>query len=173
MKVILYMAMSANGIIARETGTEDFLSHTNWETFSNLVGEYQNFIVGQKTYEAVKNWGEDYGFDDFAQAVRVVVSDDPSFQLKEGYVLASSPQDALEKLKEKGIETALVTGGSTLNSSFAKEELLDQIILNVEPVIIGEGIPLFKRGQLELQLKLIETKEISNGIIQLHYQILK
>jgi len=173
MKVVLYMAMSANGIIARETGTEDFLSHTNWETFSDLVGEYGNFIVGQKTYEAVKNWDEEYGFDDFTQAVRIVVSDNPSFQVKEGYILATSPQDALEKLKEKGIDTALLTGGSTLNNSFANEELLDEIILNVEPVVIGEGIPLFKRGQLELQLKLIETKEISDGIIQLHYQVLK
>ena len=41
------------------------------------------------------------------------------------------------------MKSVVVTGGSKMNSSFAKSGLIDEVILNVEPVIIGEGIPLF------------------------------
>ena len=57
MKTTLFMAMSLNGIIAKEDGNEDFLSHKNWETFSELVNTFGNFVVGRKTHEAVKKMG--------------------------------------------------------------------------------------------------------------------
>lgn len=60
MKTTLYMATSANGIIARENGDEDFLSHENWKKFCELANEFGNFIVGRKTYDAVKKWDEGY-----------------------------------------------------------------------------------------------------------------
>lgn len=54
MKVTLFMAMSLNGIIARKNGDEDFLSSNNWNSFSELVKTFKNFIIGRKTFEAVK-----------------------------------------------------------------------------------------------------------------------
>src|SRR3989338_11387856 len=108
MKTILYMAISANGIIATETGGEEFLSHENWEKFCELAREFGNFIVGRKTYEAVKKWDGGYNFDDLLGVEKVIISQYQSFKLDEGYVLANSPEDALEKLFQKGFEKALV-----------------------------------------------------------------
>jgi len=62
MKVILYMAQTINGIIARNNYDEDFLSHENWKVFLGLTKEMDCFIVGRKTYEEVKKWKE-YNFD--------------------------------------------------------------------------------------------------------------
>lgn len=173
MKVILYMAISANGIIATETGNEDFLSHDNWEKFCKLTKECGNFVVGKKTYEAVKEWDEGYSFDDLVGIEKVVISHDQSFKLDRGYTMASSPQDALNKLSEKGFETVLVTGGATINSAFAKTNLLDEIILNIEPAIIGKGIPLFAPEDFELKLKLVSNDKSEKGIVTLKYSILK
>jgi dihydrofolate reductase len=53
MKVILTMAVSANGIIATKDGSEDFLSHDNWIQFVKLANKIGCFIWGRKTYEAV------------------------------------------------------------------------------------------------------------------------
>lgn len=50
------MAMSVNGFIATEKGDEDFLSQENWGKFRQLAEEFGNFVVGRKTYEAVKAW---------------------------------------------------------------------------------------------------------------------
>lgn len=171
MKTILYMAITPNGIIARENGEEDFLSHKGWETFAELAKKYGNFIVGRKTYEAVKKWDEDYSFDDLTEIEKIIISQDSLYQLDEGYALAQSPQDAIEKLKEKGFENILVAGGSATNTAFMKEGLLDEILLNIEPAIVGEGISLFSSADFESRLKLLEMKKLDDDIVQLHYEV--
>ena len=165
------MAISANGIIATETGDEEFLSHENWEKFCELAREFGNFIVGRNTYEAVKKWDGGYNFDNLIGVEKVVISQDKNFKLDDGYILASSPQDALAKLSR--FENVLVTGGANINSAFAKVNLLDEIILNVEPVFVGKGIPLFAPQDFELNLKLISSEKSDKGIITFNYSVVK
>ncbi|MBI2106713.1 hypothetical protein HYT57_01900 [Candidatus Woesearchaeota archaeon] len=86
MKVILYMAQTINGIIARNNYEEDFLSHENWEVFLGLVKDMGCFVVGRKTYEEVKKW-KDYNFDKI-NATKIIISNIPDFKLDKGYVLA-------------------------------------------------------------------------------------
>ena len=50
------------------------------------------------------------------------------------------------------------------------EGLIDKIILSVHPIILGEGIPLFKNVK-EVKLKLLESESFDSGLIQLHYVI--
>lgn len=170
MKVTLYMAMSLNGYIAEENGSEDFLSHANWEKFCSLAQEYGNFIVGRKTYEAVKNWNEGFNFDDLKGIKKVIISQDSNYKLDDGYILASSPKDALAKLQ--GFESVLVTGGSTINSAFMQENLLDELILNIESTLIGKGVPLFAQNDFSKNLKFVSSDE-SNNIVTLHYKVIK
>lgn len=170
MKVTLYMAMSLNGYIAEENGSEDFLSHANWEKFCSLAQEYGNFIVGRKTYEAVKSWNEGFGFDDLKGIKRVIISQDSSYKLDDGYILANSPKDALAKLQD--CESVLVTGGSTINTAFIQENLLDEVILNIEPALIGKGLPLFAQDDFSKKLNFVSSND-SNGIVTLHYKVIK
>ena len=167
------MAISANGIIATETGGEEFLSHENWEKFCELAKEFGNFVVGRKTYEAVKKWDDGYNFDDLVDIEKVIISKDKNFKLDKGYILANSPQDALAKLSEKGFEKVLIAGGANVNSAFVKANLLDEIILNVEPVVVGKGIPVFAPENFELKLKLISSEKSASGILTLGYNVLK
>jgi len=167
------MAISANGIIATETGGEEFLSHENWEKFCELAREFGNFIVGRKTYEAVRKWDGGYNFDDLKEVEKIIISQDQDFKLDEGYTLARSPANALAKLSQKGYEKALVTGGANINSAFAKANLLDEIILNVEPVFVGKGIPLFAPQDFELKANLISSEKSKTGIVTLKYSVSK
>ncbi|MBU1198478.1 MAG: dihydrofolate reductase family protein [Nanoarchaeota archaeon] len=171
MKVTLFMAVSLNGFIARKDGEEDFLSHDNWNSFSELVNSHKNFVIGRKTYEAVKKWGEEYSFDDFTNAKKIVVSKNKDYKLDKGYILASSPEEAINIFKEQGAEKALITGGSNLNTAFAKKGLINEIILNIEPKIIGEGIPLFFTDKFDLELELKDIKELGKGLLQVRYEV--
>lgn len=170
MKVTLYMAMSVNGYIARENGDEDFISHENWETLGDLAREYGCLVIGRKTFEAVKMWGEEYSFDSFKDAEKVIVTRNKNFQAGENYTIADSPQEAVERLSGRGFERILVTGGATINSAFMKEGLIDEMILNVEPFVLGRGIRLFTEENFENKLKFISAEEIGGGIIQLRYK---
>lgn len=166
------MAISLNGIIARENNEEDFLSHENWITLVDLAHKTGCMIWGRKTHELVKTWDKQY-FEGIKGIRAVIVSTNLNYEVGEGFELASSPKEALEKLKKEGFSTAMLTGGATLNSSFAKLGLIDEIILNIEPVVVGKGIPLFFPKQFDLNLQLLKTKRLKNNILQLHYKVKK
>jgi len=67
----------------------------------------------------------------------------------------------------------LLIGGSSLNTAFAKENLIDEIILNIEPIIIGKGIPLFSIDDFDLPLELISTEKNNSGIVTIYYKVKK
>jgi dihydrofolate reductase len=171
MKIILYMAISINGYIAREDGGEDFLSHDNWETLCEIAKGCDSMVVGRKAYEAVQGWGEEYSYDTVAGVQKVVVSRNSSFVSGESYVIAGSPMDAVSKMEDMGLENMLVTGGANLNSSFMKEGLIDEIIINIEPYVLGGGIPIFSEEEFGYGLELLESKKLAHGIMQLHYKV--
>jgi len=165
------MAQTINGIIATENYSEDFLSDTHWKGFLSLAKKTRCFIVGRKTYEAVKKW-KDYTFDTI-KAAKIVVSKNKQFTLSKAYVLAHSPKDALEKAKKLGFQNVLLAGGGTLNSAFLKKMLIDEIIISVEPCALGKGIKIFSEENVECKLKLLEITKLKEGIVQLHYDVIK
>ena len=171
MKVILTMAVSANGIIATKTGSEDFLSHDNWLQFVKLANKIGCFIWGRKTYDAVIKWEGDY-LSDLKDVKKVIISRSP-IQLKEGFTLANSPEDALSKLHAEGFKEAIVTGGSTINSEFAKRGLIEEVLLDVNSVILGEGIPVFASSDFEMKLQLLDATKISESVFELRYKVVK
>lgn len=171
MKIILTMAISANGFIATKEGSEDFLSHVNWIQFVRLANKVGCFIWGRKTYDAVRKWEGDY-LKDLKDVKKIVISHS-HLRLMEGFTLASSPKDALEHLEAEGFEQAIITGGSTINSEFAKLVLIDEVIFDVNPFILGEGIPVFAPENFEMQLELINFEKVGESIIELRYKVKK
>lgn len=171
MKVILSMAVSVNGIIATKEGSEDFLPHDNWIRFVKLVNKVGCFIWGRKTYEAVIKWEGDY-LNDLKDAKKVIISRS-DLRLKEGFILAHSPEEALQKLENEGFKEVILTGGATNNSEFAKRGLIDEVIFDVNSVVIGEGITVFASANFEMKLQLLSSKKVSDDILELHYKVLK
>jgi dihydrofolate reductase len=171
MKVILSMAVSANGIIATNNGEEEFLSDETWGRFVKLANEIGCVVWGRKTNEAVMSYGQRY-IDDIKNVKKVVVSKS-NLELKEGYFLSTSPEEAIKQLESEGFEKILISGGATLNSEFAKLNLIDEIILDINSVIIGSGIPLFLPADFELKLKLKNAKTIEGGNVELVYEVIK
>jgi dihydrofolate reductase len=171
MKIILTMAISANGIIASKTGSEDFLSHSNWVQFVKLAKKIGCFIWGRKTYEAVIKWEGDY-LKDLEEVKKVIISQS-QIELKDGFLLANSPENALSILESDGFSEAIVTGGATINTEFAKRNLIDEIILDVNPSILGEGIPVFNPADFLLPLELVEVQKINDDIVEIRYKVKK
>ena len=168
MKVILYMAMSVNGYIAQEDGDTPW-SENEWKSFSQKIKLIGNLIVGRRAYEIMKNHGE---FEKIGNPLAVVVTHKP-LQNKENIFFVKTPGDSLELLKGKGFTSALVGGGGKLNASFMKKNLVDEIYLDVEPVVLGKGVKLFDDGEFEKSLELLVIKKISKDEIQLHYKVKK
>lgn len=166
------MAMSLNGIIASKSGSEDFLSDENWESFSELAKKHGCFIVGRKTYEAVQKW-PDYNFNNIDAKLKIVISSDKGLKLNSPFSLADSPKNAIKKAADANFKSAILAGGSMINSAFMAENLINEVIVNIEPVILGGGIPIFGEKEFEKRLSLIETVKITNDILQVRYIVNK
>ena len=170
MTVTLFMAISLDGYIADSEGGEDFLSHENWKTCVQFVKEYGNLIVGRKTYEAVKAWDEEYSFDQFASATKVILTKNNDFTCPKGYFCATSPSKAIEIIKKNGLDKPFITGGAEVNASFLREGLISDIFLNINPVVLGDGKNLFAKDILQTDLKLEKMIQLPENIVQLHYK---
>ncbi len=169
MKITLFMAMSLNGKIAGENGNEDFLSHENWKQLIKLSREIGFIVIGRRTYEEVRGW-EDYSFDDL-DCKKIIISSNINYNLPEGYLLANSPKEAINLAVSLGFKEILLTGGGELNGAFAKEKIIDEIIIDIEPALVRRGVNLFGNVDFELRLRFIESKIIEGDIIQLRYQV--
>jgi dihydrofolate reductase len=166
MKVILHMAVTANGLIA--SGKEETpWSFEEWVDYCEAVVRAGNVIIGRKTYEIMKMAGDLIKIAD--QTVVVLTTRLPK---EEGNVVfVNSPQKALEVLQSKGFTEALVAGGAKCNASFMAANVINEVCLNVEPYLFGSGVPLFSPYAFKHRLELLEKRSLNDNTIQLRYRI--
>ncbi len=168
MKVILFMAISVNGMIAKSDDDTNWISKEEWDTYSLAVRTAGCLVVGRRTYHILTRQPE---FAEFKDVRIVAVSHEDFATLSPSHLTAHSPKEALELLKD--YKEVIVAGGGILNASFLAENLVDEIYLDIEPLILGEGIPVFRDKNFERKLKLVGQKKITDNEIQLHYRVKK
>lgn len=116
MKVILYMATTANGYIAKENGDTSFVSDASWKSWDKMSREAGNLITGRKTFEV------DIAESLFPYPDRLnVVMTSQKIENKWGekaIFTDQSPREVLKMLEDKGYQTAFVGGGGTLNQFY-------------------------------------------------------
>jgi dihydrofolate reductase len=162
------MAISLNGMIAKSDDDTSWISKEEWDSYSLAVRTAGNLIVGHRTYNILTKQPE---FAEFKDVKLVVVAQENFQTLAQNHLVAHSPKEALNLLSD--FKQVIVAGGGALNTSFIKENLVDEIFIDVEPIILGRGIPLFRYKDFERNLKLLGQKKISDNEIQLHYEVLK
>jgi len=161
--------MTANGMIATEKGDAPW-SDVIWEGYYKIAKQFKAVILGRKTYELMKEANE---FQKIGSPFTVVVSRG-SKKADSKTAFVKSPKDAMKLLKEMKFDKVMIGGGGKLNASFMKENLVDEIILDIEPMIFGKGIELFNDApDFRSDLQLIKVKKLSDNEIQLHYKVVK
>ena len=170
MKVILYMSTTINGLIATEEDNTDFVSEIEWKNFMDIIKKVGNMIIGKRTYEIMYKNNEFSKMDRikiFVLTHKLIKSNNPNL-----IFTSQTPKEVLNTIKGLGYKEALVCGGGKLNSSFMKENLIDEIYLDIEPKAIGKGICLFANSNFNIDLELIDFTQLSKNEIQLHYKII-
>ncbi len=162
------MAISLNGMIAKSNDNTSWISKEEWDSYSLAVRTAKHLIVGRRTYNILTKQPE---FAEFKDVKLIVVSKSNFKTLSTNHLIAHAPQEALKLCKDA--KEVIVAGGGILNASFLRENLVDELYIDIEPIIFGEGIPLFKREDFERNLDLIGQKNISKHEVQLHYRVLK
>ena len=171
MKTVLYMGITPNGYIAKSNGDSEWTSEEDLKGFYEQSKNAGNIIMGRNTYLAASK----SGYFPFPDALNIVASHHPieNTWADKVVITTQSPQEVLAMLEQKGFSTAFLAGGGELNTSFIKDGLIDEIYLDVEPLIFGKGIKLFAEEDFEIELGLLGTKNLNPNTIQLHYKVIK
>ena len=166
-QVTLFQSISLNGLIGRPDGNGDFFTNVNWTAWIDLTLETGAMVWGRTSHDifrraAVPQLKGIHGY---------VLTSDRDYRTEEGWKVATSPQEAVELAHRDGVERMLVVGGQTTNTAFAKAGLIDRVVLDVESVLIGHGMPIFAPAHVDLQLDLKDVKRLTPTVIQLHYDV--
>ena len=180
-KIAVSIATSADGFIARKDGGVDWLDRPRPKGEDYGMGEFfksiDTVIYGRKTYDmAVKFVEEGIEIPDVGSAMRNYVFSHrrPPRKVLPGFEFVNEPikKFARRLRAEKGKDIWMMGGGGII-ASFLDEGEIDEFIISVIPVFIGEGIPLIAPRHRTVPLKLLSTKKYSDGVVSLHYAVAK
>lgn len=169
MKIILYIAATLDGFIARKNGDIDWL-----KPFENSKEDYgykkfyksiDGLLIGRKTYMQVLTFGE-YPYKE--KPVYVFSKNKNIRGENNTKIINENVKDTMKALKRKHNKMWLV-GGSNLIKQFMLENLIDEFIISIIPITLGNGIPLFEKQKNTTALRLKSIKSYKSGIVQLHY----
>jgi dihydrofolate reductase len=170
MKIILMMAITADGLIARDKNQNaDWTTKADKKAFIHETQKHGCIIMGDTTYELIGK--------PLPKRLNFILTQTPEkYQDQEipGLLefFQGSPEEVISHLKNKGYQTAILGGGPYTNTSFLKAGLVDEILITIEPVIFGQGLTMLKEN-FDLKLELIETKSIGDSSVQVRYKVLK
>ena len=172
-KIIVHIATSADGYIARPDGDLEWLtSRPAPEGFYGMeafVKSIDTKLLGRKTYEASMQMGAK-----FESKNRYIVFSHhpPPADAPPGVEFVSGPiYPFVSSLREQPGKDIWLMGGGDLIASFLDEHAIDEFVISVVPVFIGDGIPLIARRHRHVPLELQSTESFDDGLVQLHYRV--
>ncbi len=170
--IILYIATSLDGYIARSNGDVDWLAgvgdNPNADNgYEDFYSSIDTVVMGRTTYE---------------QVINELSPDNWVYEGKKCYVATTKKCEGdsraefisediagfIKKLKNQQGKDIWIVGGGKLIDQFIKQDLIDKYIITVIPIILGEGIPLYLNENPEIKLRLVETKTV-DSMVELSY----
>jgi dihydrofolate reductase len=173
-KVIVFIATSADGYIARRDGSVDWLDRPRPPGdygMGAFMRSVDTVVWGRKTYEmALGMRGAGGGFD---RSVRnCVFSRRPLASPPAGVEFVTEPiAEFARRLRSEPGKDVWMMGGAGIIASFLDAGEIDEFIIHVVPVLIGEGIPLLAPRHRTVPLILKSTKRFPDGVVRLHYAV--
>lgn len=169
----LYIATSLDGYIAKPNDDLSFLRLVEKEGedygYAEFTSTVDTIILGRKTYDWVlKEIGASH-YDNGERNVYVITrTERPDVGKTKFYT--GDLTELVRQLKSENGKNIYCDGGAEIVNELLKNDLIDEFIISVVPVLVGNGIRLFKDGRPEQQLELVNTKTFDTGLTQLHYR---
>jgi dihydrofolate reductase len=171
-KVTFGGANSLDNYIARRDDAVDWLRWSKevqavtaefWKTIDTVVMGRRTYEValgsGTTSYPGVKNYV-------FSRTLKA----SPDEQVE---IIADDAAEFVRKLKAEEGKGICVMGGGLLAKSLFEADLIDEVGLNIHPVLLGSGIPLFHEMSRQIDLELAECKTFKNGCVYISYRVKK
>lgn len=172
-KISLFIATSLDGYIAKSNDDLSFLKLVEKEGedygYAEFTDTIDTFIIGRKTYDYVlKEIGSSY-YDNGKRDVYVITRTERP-QIGRTIFYTGNITELVKQLKAEEGKNIYCDGGAEVINELLKHDLIDELIISVIPVLLGNGTRLFKDGRPEQILEFIEVKAFETGLTQLYYR---
>lgn len=167
-KIILYIASSLDGYIARKNGDVDWLFSDADYGYTDFLASIDATLMGHTTYKQVLTFGE-FPYKDKLNYVftrQLGLRNDENVEYVSENIVAFT-----QNLKVQRGGNIWLIGGSQIIDTILRANLVDEIILSIHPIILGGGIPLFVEQEYSHLLELTNTMAYPSGLVQVSYKV--
>jgi dihydrofolate reductase len=172
----VFVGVSLDGFIARRDGAYDFLP-TNGDPngYKDFIATVDALVIGRNTFDIVRAFPK-WPYDDrrvvvlstrpvdFSTIRKKMAGGDRTEQM------SGDPAEIVSKLDARGFEHVYVDGGITVQN-FLRAGMIQRIIINRYPVLLGDGIPLFGSLPHDVQLRHVATQHYPKGLVKSEYEV--
>jgi dihydrofolate reductase len=181
-KVTLGLANSLDNYIARRGGGSDWLhwSREVAEISAKFMKTVDAILIGRKTYEVMLAFGQtsypgakNYVFSRSKtkfSAIRKQLKSKKKLDKNVEIVTEDVAKFVRELKNDKGKGICLFGGGDLAKSLF-EAGLIDEVVLNIHPVLLGSGVPLFHEMKRQIDLELLDCKTLRGGYLVVTYRV--
>ncbi|WP_432714133.1 dihydrofolate reductase family protein [Pedobacter sp.] len=185
-KIISFMHMSLDGFVAGLNGELDWIK-VDEEIFDHVgkrISKGDTALYGRVTYQMMESYWPDAGEKPTAtkhdiehskwynKANKVVLSKTmKETGLTNTKIINDNLSESINEIKQQAGNDILLFGSPTATHSLIQKNLIDGYWLFVNPIILGEGIPLFVDIKNEIKLKLLNSRSFTCGVTELNYTV--
>jgi dihydrofolate reductase len=168
-KIILYIASSINGFIAKSDGDVDWLEqipnpNNNDYGFSDLNKSIDTTIQGHSSYQQIVSWGIEFPYKN---TTNYVITTNKELKDNENVNFISENHiEFIRDLKEMDGKDIWLIGGGKVNSLLLENYLIDEIHLFIMPILLEDGIKLFEYIDAYKTFKIIDTESYDSGVVK-------
>jgi dihydrofolate reductase len=171
--LIIYIATSLDGYIAKPNDDLSFLKLVEKEGenygYAEFTSTIDTIILGRKTYDwVIKEIGSSH-YDNGDRNVYVITRTKRPNVGKTNFYTGNL-FDLVKRLKSENGKNIYCDGGAEIINELLKNDLIDEFVISVIPVLVGNGTKLFKDNRPEQELELVSLKSFETGLIQIHYK---
>jgi dihydrofolate reductase len=181
-KVTLGLANSLDNYIARKDGGADWLhwSKEVAEISAKFMKTVDTILIGRKTYEVMLGFDQtsypgakNYVFSRSkhkSSALKKALASKKK-SVKNVEIITEDAAKFVRALKGKKGRGICLFGGGELAKSLFETDLIDEIVLNIHPVLLGSGVPLFHQMKKQIDLELCDAKTLRGGYLVVAYRV--
>ena len=184
------MHMSLDGYVCGPNGEQDWMTMTDDEMGKFLSGDFMKtvdtMLIGRVLYQGfasfwpgmTKNPAAPKELVDFAHWMvdtpKVIFSNTlDKVEWDNSTLAAKDLASEIADLKSKPGGDMITYGGAGLAAELTRLNLIDEYRIKLEPIVLGNGKPLFKEISSRIKLKLTMSKSFDSGVVALYYQTIR
>ena len=172
-KLSLFIATSLDGYIAKPNDDLSFLKLVEKEGedygYTEFISTIDTLIIGRKTYDYVLREIGSSHYDNGLRDIYVITRNERP-RVGRTVFYSGDLADLVKRLKAENGKNIYCDGGAEIIHELLKQDLIDEFIISVIPILLGNGTRLFKDNRPEQQLELVHVKTFETGLTQLHYK---